>query len=133
MGSRRKDTLIAEKDAEIQALRILLEAHRAQAVGANSRLAMALDTIDAVQALHASELSAEIRDKERLHDTLMRYLDIVKVAEIERDDLRDAVIQLAEKIESSTDDFTAWAHSRIKIPRLLGASRHSLTIQPRPP
>ncbi|KAJ6495502.1 hypothetical protein DFH09DRAFT_1103803 [Mycena vulgaris] len=55
---------------------------------------------DSVQCDHASELAAEIQAKERLRDTLTRYLDIVKVAEIERDDLRDAVIELAEKTAS---------------------------------
>ncbi|KAJ6610625.1 hypothetical protein B0H10DRAFT_1811311, partial [Mycena sp. CBHHK59/15] len=104
---------------QIEKLKLSLQAHIAHAVRINSRLAWALDSLDSVQGAHASELSAEIKAKEKLRDTLNRYRDIVQVAEIERDQLRDAVIELAEKIELSKDDFTSWSHSRIKIPHLL--------------
>lgn len=50
-----------------------------------------------MQVRHAQELEAEIRAKERLSEKLDRYLDVVKVAEMERDDLREAVIALVKK------------------------------------
>ncbi|KAF7352686.1 hypothetical protein MVEN_01234500 [Mycena venus] len=123
MGPHKKDrqleAIIAEKDAQIDQLRISLEAQVTHSVATNSRLAVALDTLDYLQTQHAAELAAEVKAKERLRDTLTRYVDTVKVAEIERDNLRDAVIELAEKVELSKDDFTSWSHSRIRIPRLL--------------
>ncbi|KAJ6485204.1 hypothetical protein DFH09DRAFT_391604 [Mycena vulgaris] len=91
----------------------------AYTIGTKSRLALALDTLDSVQAFHASDLEAEVKAKERLRDKVSRYLDIAKVAEIERDELRDAVLELTEKVEVSNHDFTSWAHSRMRIPRLL--------------
>jgi hypothetical protein len=39
----------------------------------------------------------ETEAKERLSAKLDRYVDFVQAAEVERDDLRDAVIQLVEK------------------------------------
>jgi hypothetical protein len=56
--------------------------HIVHATATNSRLTLALDTLDSMQCDHASELAVEIQAKERLRDTLTRYLDIVKVAEI---------------------------------------------------
>jgi hypothetical protein len=95
-------TDVQKKKKQIEQLRKSLAAHIAHATATNSRLTLALDTLDSVQCDHAFELAAEIQAKERLRDTLTRYLDIVKVAEIERDDLRDAVIELAEKSRFST-------------------------------
>ncbi|KAJ7483878.1 hypothetical protein B0H11DRAFT_1201820 [Mycena galericulata] len=122
-GSHRKDkdlgALFEEKDAEIDRLRIALEAHISHAVGANTRLASTLDTLDSLQARHASELSAEVEAKERLQCTLTKYLDVVRVAEFERDYLRDAVNELADKIESSKDVVNSLPQSRIWISRLL--------------
>jgi hypothetical protein len=46
---------------------------------------------------HAQELSSEIRSKEKLSQKLDSYIDVVKRAEIERDDIRDAILQLIEK------------------------------------
>jgi hypothetical protein len=63
----------------------------------NSRLVLALDTLDFVQARHESELAAQVAAKERLRDNLTQYLDTVRAAEIEQDDLRDTVIKLTEK------------------------------------
>jgi hypothetical protein len=56
--------------------------HIVHVTATNSRLTLALDTLDSMQCDHASELAVEIQAKERLRDTLTRYLDIVKVAEI---------------------------------------------------
>ncbi|KAJ7215406.1 hypothetical protein GGX14DRAFT_391839 [Mycena pura] len=123
MGPRKKDASdreqlvarIAEQDAEIEHLKISLAAH----VGSSARLAAALDTLDDVRQQHAEELAEEARVAERLRDRLARYRDVVRVSEVERDNLRDAVVELAERIESSQDDFSSLPHPRIRIPNLL--------------
>ncbi|KAJ6474463.1 hypothetical protein C8R47DRAFT_1221178 [Mycena vitilis] len=79
---------------------------------------MALDTLDTVQSRNELELAVYAEDTERLQKTLARYRKVVKLAEIQRDDLRDAVVKLSEQIELSNNDFTSWSHSRIHIPRL---------------
>ena len=61
------------------------------------RLLSALDTLDAIQASHRVELREETHAKERLSKKLDQYLDFVRSVEAEKDDLRDAVIQLVEK------------------------------------
>jgi flagellar biosynthesis regulator FlaF len=53
--------------------------------------------LDNIQYSHAAELTSETRAKERLSDKLDRYIDVVQAAEMEKEDLRDAVIQLVEK------------------------------------
>ncbi|KAJ7649529.1 hypothetical protein DFH06DRAFT_554904 [Mycena polygramma] len=122
MGPHKKDrqllALLAEKDSELEKLHISLHAHIAHSVATNSRLAMALDTLDSVQSRNELELAVYAEDTERLQKTLARYRKVVKLAEIQRDDLRDAVVKLSEQIELSNNDFTSWSHSRIHIPRL---------------
>lgn len=74
-----------------------LQAHIARTSHIQNRLLSTLDTLDAVQAAHVIELEAETSAKERLSQKLDRYLDFVQTAEKEKDDLRDAVIQLVKK------------------------------------
>jgi len=62
-----------------------------------TRLLSTLDTLDALQVSHNRELAAETHAKERLSEKLDRYIGFVQAAEVEKDDLRDAVVQLVEK------------------------------------
>ncbi|CAK5270033.1 unnamed protein product [Mycena citricolor] len=81
------------------------------------RLAIALDTLEAMQ----QDLATERKARERLNNKLVRLKDAVRAAEAERDDLREVVVELAEKIELSRDDFSAltWAPSRLRLPDVL--------------
>ncbi|KAJ7079538.1 hypothetical protein C8R44DRAFT_91367 [Mycena epipterygia] len=121
MGRRDEQlvALIAERDAEIDNLRLSLEAHIAHALGAKSRLALALDALDSVQALRASELAAEAEAKDHLRAEMARYSERLKVTEIERDVLHHAVLEFVEKVESSKDGLPPLSNSKIKIPCLL--------------
>jgi hypothetical protein len=62
-----------------------------------ARLLSTLDALDALQALHNRELASEIHAKRRLSDKLDRYINFVHAMETEKEDLRDAVVQLVEK------------------------------------
>ena len=62
-----------------------------------SRLLSTLDTLDARHRSHEQELSAVEGDRNRLKVKLQQYSEFVKSAELERDDMRDAVIRLIEK------------------------------------
>jgi hypothetical protein len=56
-----------------------------------------LDTLDQVKNLQEQELVPVERENARLKAQLTRYVAVVKAAEAERDDLRDAVLRLIEK------------------------------------
>ncbi|KAJ7086996.1 hypothetical protein C8R44DRAFT_861959, partial [Mycena epipterygia] len=104
--------LLAEKDQEINRLKLSLQTNIARL----AKLALdALDAIDSLQAIHAAKLAVN----ECLRETVARYLDAIKIAEMMRDDLRDVFVKLAERIEAEKDGFKSW--SRIRIPRLLDA------------
>ena len=62
-----------------------------------SRLLSTLDALDARNRSHERELSAVEEDRHRLTGKLQQYLEFVKSAELERDDMRDAVIRLIKK------------------------------------
>ncbi|CAK5270034.1 unnamed protein product [Mycena citricolor] len=109
---RKKELLglVATKDEEISRVRHALSSHQ-------QRLAIALDTLEAMQ----QDLATERKARERLNNKLVRLKDAVRAAEAERDDLREVVVELAEKIELSRDDFSAltWAPSRLRLPDVL--------------
>ncbi len=62
-----------------------------------TRLLATLDELDASRAAHQQELKTEKRAKEKLSEKLDRYLDEVKRAEAERDEMREVVSILVEK------------------------------------
>ena len=66
-----------------------------------SRLLSTLDTLDVIQSGQNNELDAMAKTNKRLKDKLLHYSSIVKMAELEKDDMRDAVLKLVEKGGSS--------------------------------
>ena len=62
-----------------------------------ARLMATLDELDASRNAHQLELKAERRAKEKLSEKLDRYLDEVKRADAERDEMREVVSILVEK------------------------------------
>ncbi|KAF8160027.1 hypothetical protein B0H34DRAFT_705875 [Crassisporium funariophilum] len=123
MGLHNKSlaSVIEEKDEEISVLETRLRAYIAKTSLLQNRLLSTLDTLDVIQNAHNEELDAVSRTKNRLKDKLDRYIDVVKVAELERDDLRDAVLKLVEKVELS-NDYSKWPHSRIHLSSLAADS-----------
>lgn len=62
-----------------------------------TRLIATLDELDASRAAHQREMKAERRAKERLSEKLDRYVDEIKRAEAERDEMREVVSILVDK------------------------------------
>ena len=62
-----------------------------------ARLIATLDELDASRNAHYSELRSEKRAKEKLSEKLDRYLDEVKRAEAEKNEMREVVSLLVEK------------------------------------
>ena len=56
------------------------------------RLLSTLDTLNAIQSTHTQEMSATVKGKKRAEE-----VGVARSAEVERDDMRDAVMKLVEK------------------------------------
>jgi len=89
--------LIEEKDARIERLELEVQAFAARASHIQSRFLATLDTLDELQEKHRLELSEMTEEITALRAKLSRYVSRVKEAEAERDDMREAVVELVEK------------------------------------
>ena len=74
-----------------------MQAYIARTSILQSRLLSTLDTLDVIQSGQNNELDTMTQTNKRLKDKLFRYSAVVKMAELERDDMRDAVLKLVEK------------------------------------
>ncbi|KII87034.1 hypothetical protein PLICRDRAFT_55093 [Plicaturopsis crispa FD-325 SS-3] len=121
--SRNRDTDIAEKNKQIANLETQIEAHIARTSHLHARLLSTLDALDDVQAHYAHDVASLRRTKDRLSDKLDRYITFVNTIEDEKDDMRDAVLKLVEKVEQCSD-YTQWPQSRMRITSLLDPLAH---------
>ncbi|KAF9223927.1 hypothetical protein BS17DRAFT_781436 [Gyrodon lividus] len=123
MGPSRKDqrltqdevtTLLQNKDDQIASLESRLEAYSARASTAHIRLLKTIDALDALRTQHALETSAEEQAKMRLLHQVDRWRSTAKTLEVERDELKDAVEDLIEKVQMS-NEWSSWPCSRMRI------------------
>ncbi|OCH91372.1 hypothetical protein OBBRIDRAFT_526838 [Obba rivulosa] len=119
---------IAEKDAHITRLRVQVEAQATRASQIQARLLSTIDALDALQQSHTRELAEEQRVSERLTHRLHRLMEHVKVVDRERDDMRDAVLRLVEKVEL-VNDYALWPHSHIDLGSPVESLRKSSSSQ----
>ncbi|KAF8171509.1 hypothetical protein BJ912DRAFT_1082227 [Pholiota molesta] len=118
MGHKRSlDGLLAEKDEKIAILEHHIQGYVGRLSLLQSRLLATLDTLDVIQTHHAQELGNAIRNQTILREKLDEYIKVVRAAELERDDMRDAVLKLVEKVETS-NDYRTWPHSQIRLSSL---------------
>ncbi|EPQ56773.1 hypothetical protein GLOTRDRAFT_121105 [Gloeophyllum trabeum ATCC 11539] len=111
--------LLEEKDAKIARLELEVQAFAARASHMQGRFLSTLDALDELEAKHRLELDESQQEIHQLRTNLSRYIARVEAAESERDDMRDAVMQLVEKVEKS-NDYSLWPHSRIRLARPAG-------------
>ncbi|OSD00174.1 hypothetical protein PYCCODRAFT_1371749, partial [Trametes coccinea BRFM310] len=97
---------------QIARLRAELERSNMKMAQFQTRLVSVLDELDAQRHSYQRELHKERRAKEKLSNKLDGYLDEVRRAERERDDLRELVSVLLEKVESC-HNYSAWPCPRI--------------------
>ncbi|KAJ7686324.1 hypothetical protein B0H17DRAFT_1072296 [Mycena rosella] len=107
--------LLSKKDVEIASLKSAISSHVARAISTNTRLALALDALDAKNR----ELNVADAANAQLSGRLARYVRKMGNTEREMNVLRDAVEELTKKVEIYNGDFSAWGYSRIMIPKLL--------------
>ncbi|KAA1475570.1 hypothetical protein DENSPDRAFT_910193 [Dentipellis sp. KUC8613] len=104
--------IVRDQRKHIAHLELQLRAHECRASQLQERLLVTLDTLDATQLAHTQELMAEQREKEKLAHTVHVYAQSLRSVEAERDDLRDAVAQLVEKVDLC-NDFSLWPHTAL--------------------
>ncbi|KAH7884515.1 hypothetical protein F5I97DRAFT_1830966 [Phlebopus sp. FC_14] len=123
MGPSRKDqrltqdevtVLLREKDDQIANLEARLEAYSARASTAHARLLKTIDVLDALRTRHALELSSEEQAKLKLAHEVDRWRSIAQTLEVERDELKDVVEELIEKVQIS-NEWSSWPCSRMHI------------------
>jgi len=62
-----------------------------------SRLLSTRDTLDVLQRTHQEELLSITTERDRMKRELQQYVYVVESAELELDDMRDAVMKLIEE------------------------------------
>ncbi|THU98141.1 hypothetical protein K435DRAFT_38091 [Dendrothele bispora CBS 962.96] len=113
-------TALAEKDKEIEALKLSLKAHAVRTSNVQTRLLATLDALDALQTSNSQDSELERQNYNRLKQKLYQYQRSVQECERERDDMREAVNALVEKVETS-NNYALWSHSRMEISSRLGS------------
>ncbi|KAI6154890.1 hypothetical protein BKA82DRAFT_4072638, partial [Pisolithus tinctorius] len=106
--------LLREKDEQIVALERQLEACSARASATHVRLLNTVDVLDSLRAQHASEISALEQEKIELTHNVDQWRTVSKALEVEKDEMKDVVEDLIEKIQIS-NEWTLWPCSRLHI------------------
>ncbi|KAM5544348.1 hypothetical protein V8D89_002008 [Ganoderma adspersum] len=107
-----------QPNAEVTRLQKELQLCNLRLSQMQARLMATLDDLDASRNAHQVELKAERRAKERLSEKLDRYLSEVRRADAERDEMREVVSILVEKVEAC-NDYSAWPYARMSLARPL--------------
>ncbi|KAI9568237.1 hypothetical protein HD554DRAFT_786353 [Boletus coccyginus] len=113
------EALLLEKDNRIATLETRLEAYSARTSAAHTRLLKTIDVLDALRSQHALEISAEEQAKMKLVQEVNRWRSVARNLEVERDELKDAVEDLIEKVQVS-NEWSSWPCSRMHITKHAG-------------
>ncbi|KAI6024654.1 hypothetical protein BKA83DRAFT_214604 [Pisolithus microcarpus] len=120
MGPSRKPshdelkTLLWQKDEQITALKRQLETCSARASATHIRLLKTVDVLDSLRAQHALEISAVEQEKIKLACDVDQWRTISKALEVEKDEMKNVVEDLIEKIQIS-NEWSSWPCSRMHI------------------
>ncbi|KAH7911086.1 hypothetical protein BJ138DRAFT_32881 [Hygrophoropsis aurantiaca] len=112
-------TALQSKDDQISELQRNLEAFSAQASHTQTRLLRTFDCLGALRLQHQVELSSELKVNAKLRHDLDRCRIHARAVEVERDELKDAVEELIQRVEFS-NNLSDWPCNRICIPRHTG-------------
>lgn len=107
---------------QITCLEARIEAYIARTSETQARLLKTIDTVDSLKAQHIVDLTAKERERVNLSHEIERWKTFAKALEVERDDLKDVVEDLIQKVQMSSD-WSMWPCSRMDITKHL----HQLT------
>ncbi|KAG1733619.1 uncharacterized protein EDB91DRAFT_1251279 [Suillus paluster] len=94
---------LRKRDEQIAGLEARIDAYIARASETQARLLQAIDIVDSLKAQHLIDLAAKGRETENLSHEIERWRTFAKVLEVERDDLKDVVEDLIQKVQMSSD------------------------------
>ncbi|KAF9444506.1 hypothetical protein P691DRAFT_620740, partial [Macrolepiota fuliginosa MF-IS2] len=106
---------------QIERLNAKILAYSAQNSNFQTRLLQTLDILDETQRNHATELKDMEHNYSRLNQRLQRHKASFVTLETERDDLKESVLALVEKVEQS-NDLRSWPFNRLQLTRFTGTS-----------
>ncbi|KAI0690205.1 hypothetical protein BC835DRAFT_1365502 [Cytidiella melzeri] len=128
MSSVRKSLLghdvLKREHKMIEDLQLQLQAQVSRASYLQSRLTSTMDTMDTLRLRYGRELAAERETKEKLRMKIDRLVEYTAKVELQRDELRECVAALIEKVEVS-HDFPAWPQCQISLLESLEPVRDS--------
>ncbi|OJA18176.1 hypothetical protein AZE42_05300 [Rhizopogon vesiculosus] len=111
MGNKDQRTLMQDdlkpalrkRDEQIAGLEARIDAYIARTAETQGRLLKTIDILSSLKVQHVIDLMANEHEKEILRKEVERWKTFAKVREVERDDLRDVVEDLIQKVEMSSD------------------------------
>lgn len=112
-----KETL-RKRDEQITCLEARIDAYIARTSETQARLLKTIDTVDSLKAQHVIDLAAKEHERVTLPHEIDRWRTFAKVLEVERDDLKDVVEDLIQKVHMSSD-WSMWPCSRMDITKHL--------------
>ncbi|KAF9038129.1 hypothetical protein BJ165DRAFT_423534 [Panaeolus papilionaceus] len=89
--------LVDEKDHQIVQLKLALQTQITRNSLIHSRLLATLDSLDLQQLTHHDEVMELKKARDLLKARLARYIGVVETTEAEKNDMRDAVLQLVQR------------------------------------
>ncbi|KAK0203218.1 hypothetical protein DFS33DRAFT_1385570 [Desarmillaria ectypa] len=107
-----------ERSITSEKVRRLVQAHTIRTSLIHERLCTTQRALDTLQTVHTAELAAERQTADTLRRKLAAYQERVRAAEAERDDMRQVVNELVDRV-SVSKDFAAWPCSRLRATGLL--------------
>ncbi|OAX41174.1 hypothetical protein K503DRAFT_767910 [Rhizopogon vinicolor AM-OR11-026] len=111
-------TALRKRDEQNASLEARIDAYIARTAETQARLLKTIDILNSLKVQHAIDLMAKEHEKEILRKEVERWKTFAKVCEVERDDLRDVVEDLIQKVEMSSD-FSMLHCSRMNITKHL--------------
>ncbi|KIP02830.1 hypothetical protein PHLGIDRAFT_276238 [Phlebiopsis gigantea 11061_1 CR5-6] len=114
---------------EITRLEAQLEAQAAQSSLLHSRLTSTQDAMDDLKLSHQREIAVHKKSSANAREKLQRFMEYASSVEQERDDCRDALLTLVQKVEEHSD-LATWPHSRIRLPEFLEPIHNESSSQP---
>ncbi|KAG5637237.1 hypothetical protein H0H81_005281 [Sphagnurus paluster] len=100
---------------QIEYLESQIQAYKARISVLQQQKISALDTLDDLVQQHKQDLDQESTARQLLEHKLYKNREMLRAVERERDELRDAVLELIQKVEKSQNDFKSWPCSKLQL------------------
>ncbi|KAJ8589011.1 hypothetical protein M405DRAFT_818773 [Rhizopogon salebrosus TDB-379] len=107
-------TALRKRDEQVTGLEVRIDAYVTRTSETQARLLKTIDVLNSLKARHVIDLTAKEREAESLYREVERWKTFAKVLEVERDDLRDVVEDLIQRVQMCSD-WSMWPCGRMDI------------------